>query len=290
MSYKRMKEAEPELAAKVEAWMEQAQAVDEAEDDEHGPGNRGDTIPSDVQAKIRKLAKVREGRARLEQKAAGKAARIAKEREELERETGRSIPGRKPKALGGVPEDKAQINFTDPDSRIMKTGKGYQQCYNAGAAVDAERQVIVATTLSNKQNDHDDLVVLVDQAISNTGEIPRQVSADAGYCSEGNIEALERRGIEGFVATGRQKHGTASPTKSATPKGPRTQAMARKLVEQGFDSPYRLRKHTVEPVFGQIKECRGFRRFLHRGIEKVTAEWTLLCTAHNLLKLIGARG
>lgn len=290
MSYKRMKEAEPELAAKVEEWMNQAQAVDEAEDAEHGPGNRGDTIPSHVQAKIRKLAKIREGKARLEQEAAEKAARVAKERDEREQETGRPVPGPKPKALDGVPEDKAQTNFTDPDSRIMKTGKGFEQCYNAGAAVDAERQVIVATTLSNKQNDHDDLAVLVDQAISNTGETPRQVSADAGYCSEQNIEALEQRGIEGFVATGRQKHGTSSPTNSATPKGPRTKAMAEKLKEQGFDTPYRLRKHTVEPVFGQIKECRGFRRFLHRGIEKVRAEWTLLCTAHNLLKLIGARG
>jgi IS5 family transposase len=129
----------------------------------------------------------------------------------------------------------------------------------------------------------------VDQIISNMGEAPRQASADAGYCSEQNIEALEKRGIDGFVATGRQKHGTASPTNSATPKSPRTKAMAEKLKEQGFDSPYRLRKHTVEPVFGQIKECRGFRRFLHRGVEKVTAEWTLICTAHNLLKLIRAR-
>ncbi len=290
MSYKRMKEAEPELAAKVEEWMEQAQAVDEAEDAEHGPGNRGDTIPSHVQAKIRKLAKIREAKERLEREAAEKAARLAKERGEREQETGNSIPGRVPKALAGVAEDAAQTNFTDPDSRIMKTSKGFEQCYNAGAAVDTARQVIVAATLSNKQNDHDDLVALVDQAISNMGEKPRQVSADAGYCSEGNLEALEQRGIEGFVATGRQKHGTASPTKSATPKGERTQAMARKLKEQGFDSPYRLRKQTVEPVFGQIKECRGFRRFLHRGIEKVKAEWTLLCTAHNLLKLIGARG
>jgi len=290
MSYKRMKEAEPELAAKVEEWMEQAQAVDEAEDAEHGPGNRADTIPSHVQAKIRKLAKIRRAKARMEEEAAEKAARVAREREEREQKTGRSIPGREPKALAGVPEDKAQTNFTDPDSRIMKTSAGFEQCYNAGAAVDADRQVIVATTLSNKQNDHDDLVILVDRVISNMGEKPREVSADAGYCSEDNLEALENRGIEGFVATGRQKHGKSSPTKSATPKGPRAGAMAKKLEEQGFDSPYRLRKQTVEPVFGQIKECRGFRRFLRRGIEKVTAEWTLLCTAHNLLKLVGARG
>jgi transposase len=290
MSYKRMKEAEPELAAKVEEWMAQAQAVDEAEDAEHGPGNRGDTIPSHIQAKIRKLAKIREAKALLEERAAKEAAKVAQEREEREQETGRRITGRAPKALAGVPEDKAQTNFTDPESRIMKTAKGFEQCYNAGAAVDAEHQVIVATTLSNKQNDHDDLVVLVDQTISNTGETPRQVSADAGYCSERNLEALEQRGVEGFVATGRQKHGTASPTKSATPKGERTVAMAKKLKEQGFESPYRLRKHTVEPVFGQIKECRGFRRFLHRGIEKVTGEWALLCTAHNVLKLVGARG
>jgi IS5 family transposase len=290
MSYKRMKEVEPELAAKVDEWMEKAQAVDEAEDAEHGAGNRGDKIPAHVQAQIRKLAKIREAKARLEKEAAEKAARVEKERAEQKEATGRSPAGPKPKALVGVPDDKAQSNFTDADSRIMKTSNGFEQSYNAGAAVDAHRQVIVATTLTNKQNDHDELVELVDQTIENVGEAPQQVSADAGYSSESNLEALEQRGIEGYVASGRQKHGTASPTKSAPPKAPRIKAMADKLRAQGYDSPYRLRKQTVEPVFGQVKECRGFRRFLHRGLEKVTAEWRMLCTAHNLLKLIAARG
>ena len=154
-------------------------------------------------------------------------------------------PGGPPRLPGSRP-GAGRAGLSDPQSRIMKTAKGFEQCYNAGAAVDAGHQVIVATTLSNEQNDHD-LVVLVDRTISNAGETPLQVSADVGYCSERNLEALEQRGIEGFVATGRQKHGTSRPTKSATPKGERTGAMAKKLEEQGSDSPYRLRKHTVEP-------------------------------------------
>ena len=152
--------------------------------------------------------------------------------------------------------------------------------------MDASDQVIVAADVCAEQNDSARLVPALEEIELNTGAVPAQVSADAGYCSEPNLEALEQKQIDGYVATGRQKHGTASATGGEEKKkGPRAAAMREKLRAGGWESPYRLRKQTVEPVFGQIKEARGFRRFLHRGLEKVRAEWRLVCTAHNLLKL-----
>ena len=172
----------------------------------------------------------------------------------------------------------------------MKTKDGYEQGYNCQAGVEAESQVIVCHDVTALQNDHDELVPMLDQIEENTGEWPVEVSADTAYCSEENIAALEAREIRGYIATGRQKHGTASPTDYPEKRqGPRTKAMRTRLRRGGWRSHYRLRKHTVEPVFGQIKEDRGFRQFLRRGLENVRGEWALLCTAHNLLKLAAVR-
>ena len=289
MSYKRLLVAEPEFAGKVKEWLEQARRGDEIDDAEFGELLRGDEVPEHIKAAARKLAKVRAAKARLEALAEAEAERIAAERAAKEKERGHKLPGREPKALDGVPEDKAQSNFTDPDSRIMKTKNGYEQAYTAHAAVDAEHQVIVSHDVTAKQNDGPELESMVDQIEANVGELPAQLSADAGYCSEENLAALDERKIDAYVATGRQKHGTASATDHEEKKqGPLACAMREKLRAGGWDSPYRLRKHTVEPVFGQIKEARGFRRFLLRGLEQVKAEWALLCTASNLLKLAGA--
>jgi hypothetical protein len=283
MSYARMKKEEPELAKLVAEWMEEARSTDEEEDDEHGPGSRGDELPPEhIREKLKKLLKMREAMSRLESEAETEAVRLAKEREEKETEQGRKLGGPKPKALSGEPEDKAQSNFTDPESRIMKTKDGYEQGYNCQAGVDAESQVIVCQGATALQNDHDELVPMVDQIEENTGELPEEVSADTGYCSEGNIGALVAREIRGYIATGRQKHGSASATGNEEKRqGPRTKG--------GWRSRYRLRKQTVEPVFGQIKENRGFRQFLRRGLENVRGEWALVCTAHNLLKLAAVR-
>jgi hypothetical protein len=184
-----------------------------------------------------------------------------------------------------VPEDKAQRNFTDPESRIMKTKEGFIQGYNAQAAVDAEHQIIVSCDLTNQGADCPQLLPLVDQIKANTEALPEQVSADAGYASGDNLKGLEERKIDGFVAAGRQKHGTAAPAAGNAKEGSRLAAMAQKIAGQGHDSPYRLRKQTVEPVFRQMKQARGFRQFLPRGLEKVQAEWVLVCTAHDLLSL-----
>jgi len=288
MSYARMKEKEPELAAEVEKWLQSAQQTDEAEDQEHGPGKRGDEVPPHMHRKIRRLAQIRASRARIEAEAQAKAARVAAERERKAKEEDRPPRGKPP---SGEPAPKAQSNFTDPESRILKTSGGYEQAYNCQVAVDAESQVIVAQDVVAKQNDSEELVGMVDQIEANLGVRPQQLSADANYCSEANLEALEQRGIDPYLATGRQKHGAASPTSNeAAKQGPRVTAMREKLQAEGHASPYRLRKQGVEPVNGQIKEARGFRRFLLRGLAKVRGEWALVCTAHNLTKLAGARG
>ena len=280
MSYGRMEGAEEKLAAEVAGWMKKAAAQDAAEDRQHGD-RRGDELPDWVANKERRLAKIREAKAALEAEAQA-AAGGQGEGEDSEVAAKR---GRKRQPPSGVPEDNAQRNFTDPESRIMKTKDGFIQGYNAQAAVDAEHQIIVSCDLTNQGTDSAQLLPLIDQIKANTEVLPKQVSADAGYASDANLKGLEEREIDGFVAAGRQKHGTAAPAAGKAKEGSRLAAMAQKIAGQGYDSPYRLRKQTVEPVFGQIKQARGFRQFLLRGLDKVKQEWVLVCTAHNLLKL-----
>ena len=296
MSYGRMKQREPELAAEVDKWFAEAAARDAAEDDELGEEHRGDELPKWVVNKQRRLKKMREAMAALEAEAqqAAEAREAAQEDSEAPSEGGSesskgSSAGGKAKPPSKAPPDKAQRNFTDPDSRIMKSSQGFEQCYNGQAAVDADSQVIVAEGLTNAGNDKQQLAPMVDEIQKQTGRVPRELSADSGYCSEQNLEELDERRIRSYIATGRQKHGQASATgRDGKRGGPRVQAMATRLRRGGRRSRYRLRKQTVEPVFGQIKAARGFRQFLLRGLEKVEHEWRLICTAHNLLKLAGA--
>lgn len=282
MSYGRMKKTEPELAAEVDGWLKAAESADAEEDAAFGD-KRGDEMPDWVANKAKRREKIREAMAELEAEAKAKAEE--KEAEKAEKAP-RGKGGRKPKTPPGTPPDKAQRNFTDPESKIMKGRDGFIQGYNAQAAVDAKAQVIVTHGLTDCAVDSGQLVGMVDAIKDNTGQTPAQVSADSGYCSEANIQAMGDRKIDAFIATGRQKHGQAAADggKSTTPK---TEEMRARLREGGFDCPYRLRKQTVEPVFGQIKHARGFRQFLMRGVKKVTAEWAMLCTVHNILKLAG---
>ena len=287
MSYGRMKKAEAELKAEVDAWLATAEAADAEEDARLGAA-RGDEMPEWVKDKTRRLEKIREAKAALEAEA--KAEQAAKDAAQAASGKPPRKGGRKPKTPPGTPADKAQRNFTDPQSRIMKGKDGFLQGYNAQAAVDARAQVIVAHGLTDNAADAGQLIPMVDAVEANTGAKPAQLSADSGYCSEENLAALETRRITGFVATGRQKHGEAAADGGeARKKGPKVEAMRERLREGGFEGPYRLRKQTVEPVFGQIKHARGFRQFLMRGLAKVSGEWAMLCTAHNLLKLAAAR-
>lgn len=187
------------------------------------------------------------------------------------------------------PDPKAQRNFTDPESRIMPTKNGFEQCYNAQAGVDAKAQVIVSCEVVNTSADCPQLLAMVDQVRANLGRKPDVCSADAGYCSETHLAGMAARHIRTYIATGRQKHGTEAATHAKNGKpGSLIAAMRDKLKRGGWRSPYRLRKQVVEPVFGQIKQAMGFRQFLLRGLAKVKAEWQLVCLAHNLRKLITA--
>jgi Transposase DDE domain len=198
--------------------------------------------------------------------------------------------GRPARAPDGGPPERAQRNFTDPDSRVLKTRDGFVQGYNGQLAVDAAHQIIVAQRLTTNASDQAGLVPLLDATTAALGRPPREVAADAGFCREGNLEALVARGIRGYLAPGRGNHGGADPSGQRQIRpGSRMAAMAAKLTRAGRRSRYRLRKQTVEPVIGQIKHARGFRQFLLRGFGKVKAEWALVCTAHNLTKLVAAR-
>ena len=284
MSYERMKKREAELKAEVDRWLEAAEAADAEEDRLYG-NKRCDEMPDWVADKEKRLQKIREAKAELEAEA--KAAAEAEQRRRQEAEEQRKAQGRKktgktPAPPKEEPEGKTQRNFTDPQSRILKTKDGYIQGYNAQAAVDGKAQIIVAHSVTQSMSDQDQLVPLIDGIKDNLGRKPKEASADAGYLSEANLQALEKRDVAAYIATGRAKHPAGG---ERTIAGPLTKAMRDKLKRAGWRSRYRFRKQIVEPVFGQIKQARGFRQFLLRGIENVKAEWALICTAHNLTKL-----
>src|SRR5712672_2217245 len=291
MSYDRMKKREAELEAEVAHWLKAAEAADAEEDKLYGD-KRGDEMPDWVADKEKRLQKIREAKAALEAEAKAAAEAEIQARAEAEgrrQAEGRKKTGKPPAPPKAEPGGKAQRNFTDPESRILKTKDGYIQGYNAQAAVDGDHQIIVAQTLTNSSSDQAQLAPLLNATRTNLGRNPDEVSADAGYCSAANLRTIKRRRIEGYIATGRQKHGTKSATaKKASSAGSLIARMSTKLKRAGYRSRYRLRKQIVEPVFGQIKQARGFRQFLLRGIDKVKAEWALICTAHNLVKLARA--
>lgn len=287
MSYGRMQKTEAELAATVQGWLQKAETLDTREDTEWGRDRRGDELPTWVADKQVRLEKIRQAKAALE--AAARAEAAATRQIPTGPAEGRPPRGRPPTHPPDLPRDQAQRNFTDPDSRIMKTADGFVQGYNAQAAVDAASQIIVAQHMTNAPNDQQQLAPLVAQIKANTGRQAREVSADAGYCSDVNLRELRRRHITGYVATGRQHHGQAAAVGTHQAQaGTRTRAMRLKLRRGGYRSRYRLRKQTVEPVFGQIKQARGFRQVLLRGLSNVAQEWSLVCLAHNFLKLAKA--
>lgn len=287
MSYDHMKKKEKELSETVAEWFAKAEAADAAEDEEFGADKRGDEMPEWLLDKQKRLEKIRAAKAELEAEA---KAQIAAEKAEKDDGGPRTPPrgGKKRPKKNGEPHDKAQLNFTDRDSRIMKGPKGYVQAYNCQLAVDAAHQIIVAQSLSNLQNDNAQLIPMVSQIRENLGRQAQEISADSGYLSEQNLASIAQRRIRGYIALGRKRHDEQAPSGHRKLMGPRTRAMGRKLAQAGHRSRYRLRKQIVEPTIGQIKEARGFRRFLLRSLKKVPHEWALICTAHNLTKLCRA--
>jgi transposase len=286
MSYGRMQRAEAGLAAEVADWLAQAEAADAAQDAERGPERRGDELPGWVADKQQRLERIRAAKAALEAEAEAEPPPHA----EPGPSAGMTDRGRPQRAADGGPPARAQRNFTDPDSRVLKARDGFIQGYNGQLAVDAAHQIIVAQRLTANGSDQAGLVPLLDATAAALGRTPREVSADAGFCREANLEALAARGIRGYLAPGRASHGRADPSGQRQLKpGSRMAQMAARLERAGRRSRYRLRKQTVEPVIGQIKQARGFRQFLLRGVIKVKAEWALVCTAHNLIKLLPTR-
>ncbi|MGH7425544.1 MAG: transposase, partial [Candidatus Methylomirabilales bacterium] len=282
-SYARLERAERELEGTVERILDEAERVDAEEDERFGPDRRGDELPEELADPVRRLAKIREAKAALE----AEVRQAAEAKQQAWRDRGGQ--GRPPRAPETVrPAPKAQRNFTDPDSKIMKGPDGFVQAYNAQAAVDTQSQVIIAHDVSNQPSDVAHLEPMVEQVVARTRRRPRRVLADAGYCSEANLQYLARRGIEGYVATRRGRHGDAlSPAPRGRPPAGLSwrERMERRLRSQRGQHYYRHRMTTSEPVFGQLKQALGFRQFLLRGLAKVRAEWALVCTAFNLRKL-----
>jgi transposase len=280
MSYGRMKEKQQQLKEEVKQLLEQAEAADREEDGQYG-NQRGDELPEELQRRETRLAKIKEAKKVVEQRARDKAAAEGKNAEEAQR---------------AKPDDKDQYNFTDPESRIMKSADGFVQGYNAQAAVEPALLLIVGQSVTEAASDKQQLTPMVELIEQQSGQRPQAILADNGYCSDENLEYLEstdepERKIEGFIATGKQKHGEhRKPAKRGPlPKGAtRVDRMTQKLKTKVGKAAYAARKCVVEPVFGQIKQARGFRQFLLRGKEKVKGEWALLCLTHNVLRLHAA--
>jgi transposase len=269
MSYGRMHEKEKELQRQVEELLRKAESVDAEEDKRYGRGIRGDELPEELRFREKRLATIRQAKKTLEE-------RIAKEAE----------PGQKEKH----PKPKDQINFTDPDSRIMKDSatREFMQGYNAQAVVDAASQVILGADVTTQSNDKKQLEPMLAEVRENCNALPKELTADAGYYSEDNIAHAQSKGIHTLIPPGNTRHTDAQP---APPRGriPKNlsikERMERLLRTEKGRKAYGKRKETVEPVFGQIKDARGFRSFLLRGLDNVKAEWQLICLTHNLLKL-----
>jgi len=269
MSYDRLPKKRQQLRAEVEALLAQAEAADAADDAEYGADRRGDELPAELQRRETRLQRIREAtralkaRAKQEAAATGEAPETAK------------------------PDPKAQYNFTDPESRIMKGPDGFVQAYNVQVAVDA-RQLIVGQAVTQETNDKKQLLPMITTIARQSGFTPPQVLADAGYCSDANLTAIAATPIDAYISTRKQKHGERP---GPCPRGPLPKTatlidrMSRKLHRKVGAAVYARRKAIVEPVIGQIKHARGFRQFLLRGFEKVQGEWSLVCTTHNILKL-----
>jgi transposase len=303
MSYKHMNETEARLKQEIDTLLAAAEKTDAEEDAQYGKDRHGDELPAELQRRQSRLQKIGEAKAALEQEAKEMAAQESveaeqklAERAEQERRTGKKKGGRKPELPDpeqAKPDDTAQRNFTDPESRIMPDGanKGsFVQGYNAQIAVDSASQVIVAAEVTQETNDKKQLLPMIALMAANLEQKPEKVSADTGYFSEANVTDEQVKDVDLYVATGRDKHGDAVETSSdppppgASPK----EVMREKLRTEAGHAVYKMRKAIVEPVFGQIKEQRGFRRFSLRGKENVSREWRLVCAVSNLLKLCRA--
>jgi len=293
VSYKRLLELEGRLQGEVEELL----ALSERADRDGLP--EGMEVEGEVILRRERLVSLKQAQSVLELRAekryqAEKAAYEAKlrEREEEAKRSGRKARGRKPKPPKSGPRDKDQYNFTDPESRIMKNSAndGFDQHYNAQVAVEQESFLIVSNTLSNHVTDQHEAIPTLDAIPAEIGT-PEAGALDAGYFSESNVRDMEQRGIEPYIATGREPHHKSWKARLAEMPAPLPEdaslrvKMAHKLKTEIGQAIYRLRKSTVEPVIGIIKEVLGFRQFSLRGLAAAAGEWCLVCLAFNLKRL-----
>jgi hypothetical protein len=285
MSYGRMKEQEQKLKGEIAEMLRRAQAVDQAEDEQYGVDRRGDELPEELQRREDRLKKIQQAKQRLEDRqkeedrAAGRNENDGGWASGVRPQGGRS---RHHREFGEVPEKKSE-NFTDPQSRIMKTPDGFQQCYNGQIAVEAGSGLIVANDVVQNAADNGCLVDMTKAAEAQGGEKPERVLADAGYRSEENFRKLAEKKITAYVALGRE--GKRGKDILPSTQNPHTQAMQERLRSEEGQHWYRKRKWLVEPPFGWIKHVLGFRRFSLRGLKKVQGEWQLVCAALNLKRI-----
>lgn len=272
MSYGRMQQEEQRLRSEIEELTTRASQADAEEDAVYGEENSGEEIPEELKRREDRLKKICEAKERLESRQA-----------EEDRQAGRTpeVPDRCQRAFGTPPEKK-QDNFTDPESRIMKTSSGFEQSYNGQIAVDAESHLIVAAGVTQSASDAEQLLPMVEKSCETAQGVPGEVLADAGYRSEANLQALEDKKIEGYVSLGREGKSRSSVVSQDNPA---TSRMQEKLATKKGRKTYGRRKGLVEPVNGWIKSVLGFRQFSLRGLAKVTGEWTLICLALNLKQL-----
>jgi len=288
MSYGKMKKKKEELEKEIDELLKNAETVDKEEDKKYGKGKKGWDLPDELKRRETRREKIKAAMSALEEEAEQQAAEKQKAKEAQEKTKNGSASQAPPVVL---PSDRAQRNFTDPDSRIMKVSStnSFEQCYNGQAIVDDSFQVIVAAGLSQHANDVEEVESILDILEENLGGIPHHtaITTDAGYFSETNLMLFEDALLNPFMATQKMKHGEVLPQvrgripQDMTPKD----RMRRKLSTKKGQEIYSRRKSTVEPVFGQIKQARGLRQFLLRGYDNVSAEWQMWCLSHNLLKM-----
>jgi transposase len=305
MSYGYMIKEEQRLKAEIEALLHQASTTDSEEDALHG-SRRGDELPEELKRRADRLAVIAAAKKRLEEqaRAAAEEERQRRAEEEAERQrSGKKRRGKEPAPPSEVPKDNAQCSFSDPEMKIMpQSNKGWDYATNAQVGVDGAFQIIVACYLTDASNDKEQAVPLAQTAMENlrqaevvlpreeTGEVKKiPATLDSGYYSEKAAQGMEEAGFDPYMATGRQKHHQDKVATTAPHALPETasakERMQAKVNTKEGQEVYARRKTIVEPVFGQIKGARGFRRFSFRGLLKNSAEWCMMCLTHNLLKI-----